>query len=80
MFGSWEEYTLYLINNVIKESQREKYMKMIKSMKQLTDKIPSAKEVFYRNLCPIVLANDFEGAKFENLREKLKMIYKYDIK
>lgn len=79
MFGSWEEYTHYLINTIIEEDKRQYFFGMINSLKPLMEKIPSKKEEAYRNLVPIVLANDFGGAKFSNLREKLKMKYKFDL-
>ncbi|MFA6023543.1 MAG: phosphoadenosine phosphosulfate reductase family protein [Candidatus Pacearchaeota archaeon] len=80
MFGSWEEYILYLIENVIKESQKEKYYKMIKRTDIIIEKCPYAKEDIYKDMCPIILANDFEGVKFENLMGKFKLKYKYDLK
>jgi predicted phosphoadenosine phosphosulfate sulfurtransferase len=80
MFSSWEEYDLYLINNIIESSNKAAFREMIKSLAPLIKRLPSKKEEAFRCLCPIILANDFGGSKFANLREKLKMKYKYDIK
>jgi len=71
---------MYLINSVIKEDNREKYLKMIKEFDLLLQKFPHKREEMFRKICPIILANDFEGCKFANLRERFKMKYKYDIK
>jgi predicted phosphoadenosine phosphosulfate sulfurtransferase len=80
MFSNWEEYALYLIDSVIKENEKAYYYKMIKEFDLLIKKFPDVKEEVYRKLCPIILANDFEGGKFANLKERFKMKYKYDIK
>lgn len=67
VFKDWEEYVYYLIDKVVAEKRQKQYKDMIDRVNsKILKEYPDWKEEFFKNMCPILLANDYWGTKFGN--------------
>jgi predicted phosphoadenosine phosphosulfate sulfurtransferase len=66
MFSSWEEYCLYLADNIIQEDiYREKFLKKIGTKKKIYDG-PLIKSDFWRIAVNTILSSDWDFTKLAN--------------
>jgi hypothetical protein len=66
MFSSWEEYCLYLADNIIQEDiYREKFLKKIETKKKIYDG-PLIKSDFWRIAVNTILSSDWDFTKLAN--------------
>lgn len=76
MFASWEEYGLYLLDNMVKKQEdRSALMRIIEKDKAIFTDEAIAKE-YWVTLINTVLSNDFDTTKLTNFRTRFD-VYTY---
>jgi len=75
MFKDWDEYLVYLIENLLPEERRKQFLKLYSSLQKSLPDV--AREVIAERLVPGVVSNDMNGKKVEAWvqaqRTKMKM-------
>jgi predicted phosphoadenosine phosphosulfate sulfurtransferase len=77
MFSSWEKYCNHLITHIIPPNKVKNFERFMnnKELQKIIETLPEKKILFYRAVCQAILSNDFEGTKFDNIRNSLTLKY-----
>jgi predicted phosphoadenosine phosphosulfate sulfurtransferase len=77
MFSSWEVYCDYLIQHLVPKDKIHYFETNLKNeeLKKILEALPDKKILFYKAMVQSILSNDWEGTKFMNVRNGLKLKY-----